>query len=198
MSAAVAEEVLGLRIEVRGTVQGVGFRPWVYRIARESGVGGRVWNDSRGVEIEVFGSPEALDVFSERLRTQAPPAALIREIQSREIPEEAVSDFVIVPSEGGAGERKVSIPPDLATCAECEREIFDFRDRRYRYAFTNCTNCGPRFTIARDVPYDRAATTMAAFTMCPRCQTEYERVEDRRFHAQPNACPVCGPQLWAV
>ncbi|HEY4588802.1 MAG TPA: carbamoyltransferase HypF, partial [Thermoanaerobaculia bacterium] len=203
MSAAVAEEVLGLRIEVRGTVQGVGFRPWVYRIAQESGVGGRVWNDSRGVEIEVFGSPEALDVFSERLRTQAPPAALIREIQtreieSREIPEEAVSDFVIVPSEGGAGERQVSIPPDLATCAECEREIFDFRDRRYRYAFTNCTNCGPRLTIAREVPYDRAFTTMAAFTMCPRCQTEYERVEDRRFHAQPNACPVCGPQLWAV
>jgi hydrogenase maturation protein HypF len=203
MSAAVAEEVLGRRIEVRGTVQGVGFRPWVYRIARESGVGGRVWNDSRGVEIEVFGPPEALDVFSERLRTQAPPAALIREIQtreiqSREIPEEAVSDFVIVPSEGGTGERQVSIPPDLATCAECEREVFDFRDRRYRYAFTNCTNCGPRFTIARDVPYDRAATTMAAFTMCPRCATEYERVEDRRFHAQPNACPVCGPQLWAV
>src|SRR3982751_3497909 len=119
MSAAVLEEreCLGLRIEVRGTVQGVGFRPWVYRIARESGVGGRVWNDSRGVEIEVFGPSEALDVFSERLRTEAPPAAAIRDIRSQAIPGEAVSDFAIVPSESGAGERKVSIPPDLATCA---------------------------------------------------------------------------------
>lgn len=196
--AVVAEEVLGRRIEVRGTVQGVGFRPWVYRIAQESGVGGRVWNDSRGVEIEVFGPLEALEVFSERLRTEAPPAAFIREIQVQEISGEVAPEFVIVPSEGGAGERKVSIPPDLATCPECEREIFDFRDRRYRYAFTNCTNCGPRLTIAQDVPYDRASTTMAAFTMCPRCSAEYERVEDRRFHAQPNACPVCGPKLWAA
>jgi hydrogenase maturation protein HypF len=193
-----AAQRLGWRIEVRGTVQGVGFRPWVYRLAREEGVGGRVWNDGSGVEIEAFGPVDALDAFVYRLRTASPPAAAVREIRCLPIPGEAVCEFVIVPSETQAGERRVSIPPDLATCPECEAEIFDPRDRRYRYPFTNCTSCGPRFTIARGVPYDRAETTMACFEMCPRCRAEYERVEDRRFHAQPNACPVCGPRLWAA
>ncbi|HSG40369.1 MAG TPA: carbamoyltransferase HypF, partial [Thermoanaerobaculia bacterium] len=190
--------MLGRRIEIHGTVQGVGFRPWVYRLAREEGVGGRVRNDAAGVAIEAFGSQGALDSFVERLRTSPPAAAVIREIQCSVIPAEEASELVIVPSAMGEGGRKVSIPPDLATCPECEREIFDPRDRRYRYPFTNCTHCGPRFTIARDVPYDRAATTMAEFKMCPRCRSEYERVEDRRFHAQPNACPVCGPRVWAM
>ena len=190
--------MLGRRIEIHGTVQGVGFRPWVYRLAREEGVGGRVRNDAAGVAIEAFGSQGALDTFVERLRTSPPAAAVIREIQCSVIPPEETSELVIVPSAVGEGGRKVSIPPDLATCPECEREIFDPSDRRYRYPFTNCTNCGPRFTISRDVPYDRAATTMAEFKMCPRCRSEYERVEDRRFHAQPNACPVCGPRVWAM
>lgn len=187
---------LGRRIEIRGTVQGVGFRPWVYRLAREEGVGGRVRNGALGVEIEAFGSVESLDAFVDRLRSSPPPTARIRDLRSEAIPSEAVTDFVIVRSEEGNGERRVSIPPDLATCPECRREIADPADRRYGYAFTNCTSCGPRFTIAMDVPYDRAATTMAVFEMCPACRTEYERVEDRRFHAQPNACPVCGPKLW--
>lgn len=190
--------MLGRRIEVRGTVQGVGFRPWVYRMAREAGVGGRVRNDGAGVEIEAFGHPEALDSFLRLLQDSPPPSASIRQLRSEPIPAEDVSDFVIVPSAEGDGERRVSIPPDLATCPDCLREIFDPADRRYGYAFTNCTSCGPRFTIARDVPYDRPATTMAAFEMCPDCRAEYERPEDRRFHAQPNACPVCGPRLWAV
>ena len=197
-TTAEATMSLGCRIEVRGTVQGVGFRPWVVRLAREEGVGGRVWNDAAGVRIEAFGAAEALDAFLERLRTAPPPAAAIREIRSLPIPGEDVSELVIVSSERPKGERNLSIPPDLATCPECQSEIFDPKDRRYRYPFTNCTNCGPRFTIARGVPYDRAETTMAVFTMCPRCQTEYEQVEDRRFHAQPNACPVCGPELWVV
>ena len=190
--------MLGRRIEVRGTVQGVGFRPWIYRLARETGVGGRVRNDGAGVEIEAFGHPEALDSFLRLLQDSPPPAASIRQLRSEPIPAEDVSDFVIVPSAEGEGERRISIPPDLATCPDCLREIFDPADRRYGYAFTNCTSCGPRFTIARDVPYDRPATTMAAFEMCPDCRAEYERPEDRRFHAQPNACPVCGPRVWAV
>lgn len=189
---------LGRRIEVHGTVQGVGFRPWVYRLAREEGIGGRVRNGALGVEIEAFGSVESLDAFVERLRSSPPPAARIRDLRCETIPAEAVADFVIVPSARASGERKVSIPPDLATCPDCLREIADPFDRRFRYPFTNCTSCGPRFTIAEGVPYDRAATTMAVFEMCPDCRAEYERVEDRRFHAQPNACPVCGPKLWAA
>ncbi len=197
----MSEVASGRRIEVRGTVQGVGFRPWVYRLACEEGIGGRVRNDAAGVEIEAFGSIEALDAFVLRLKSSPPPAARIRDLRSESIPAEPVRDFVIVPSRPAAavdGERRVSIPPDLATCPDCEREVLDSSDRRYRYPFTNCTNCGPRFTIATGVPYDRAATTMAAFEMCPRCRAEYERVEDRRFHAQPDACPVCGPKLWAA
>lgn len=189
---------LGRRIEVRGTVQGVGFRPWVYRLAREGGIGGRVRNGSLGVEIEAFGTVESLDAFVDRLRSSPPPAARIRDLRCETIPSETVTGFMIVPSARADGEREVSIPPDLATCPDCLREIADPADRRYRYPFTNCTDCGPRFTIAEGVPYDRAATTMAKFEMCPTCRAEYERVEDRRFHAQPNACPVCGPKLWAA
>ena len=187
----------GRLIEIRGTVQGVGFRPWVYRLAREQGVRGRVRNDSRGVTIEAFGPDELLDVFVNRLQDALPPAAELKDLRWRAIPLELVTEFEIVKSES-ASERTVSIPPDLATCADCAREIFDSSDRRFGYPFTNCTNCGPRFTIARDMPYDRPSTTMAEFTMCPACQAEYDSAEDRRFHAQPNACPVCGPRLVAM
>jgi hydrogenase maturation protein HypF len=188
MSAA-----LGRHIEIRGIVQGVGFRPWIYRLATEEGLAGRVRNDATGVTIEAFGSEGALDEFMRRL--DAPPAAaVIHEVRSWVIPAEAADAFSIVQSQETI-ERRVSIPPDLPTCPQCLAEIFNPDDRRYRYPFTNCTNCGPRFTITRRVPYDRPATTMAVFRMCPECQREYEDVTDRRFHAQPNACPVCGPWL---
>lgn len=185
---------VGRRIAVGGIVQGVGFRPWIYRLASQRGVTGRVRNDAAGVVIEAFGPAPVLDDFADRLLHEAPPAAEIREVTSRVIEPEQMDTFLIVPSVGN-DELRVSIPPDLATCPECLKEIFDPRNRRYRYAFTNCTHCGPRFTIARDVPYDRAATTMASFTMCEACQREYDDPGDRRFHAQPNACPACGPRL---
>lgn len=185
---------LGRRIEIRGIVQGVGFRPWVYRLATAGGLTGRVRNDATGVTIEAFGPGAALDEFERKLESSPPPAADICEFRSVPIPPEAVEAFFIVQSQETA-ERRVSIPPELATCSSCLREVFDPGDRRCRYPFTNCTNCGPRFTIARDVPYDRPFTTMAAFRMCPACQREYDDPDDRRFHAQPNACPVCGPQL---
>lgn len=187
----------GRRIEIRGTVQGVGFRPWIWRLARENGIGGRVSNDSRGVTIEAFGGNRALESFLDGIRGSPPPAAEIRELLCETIPSELSSEFVIVASRR-TGELQVSIPPDLATCEDCLAEIFDPADRRHRYAFTNCTRCGPRFTIAREVPYDRAATTMAPFRMCALCQAEYDDPANRRFHAQPNACPACGPAIEAL
>jgi hydrogenase maturation protein HypF len=184
----------GRRIQVRGTVQGVGFRPWVYRLALEEGLSGRVRNDGRGVTIEAFGRPEALAAFLRRIETEAPPAADVREVRDFGIPAADVAGFAIVESDDG-GSRRVSIPPDLAACPQCLEETADPADRRHGYPFTNCTHCGPRFTIARDVPYDRPATTMAGFTMCAECRREYEDPADRRFHAQPIACPACGPQV---
>ena len=157
----------GRRIRVLGTVQGVGFRPWVYRVARASAVTGRVRNDTAGVTIEAFGAPGAIDAFVERLEhdTARPAAAVVERIDAEKIPFEAATEFSIVPSTA-ATDRRVSIPPDLPTCPECLAEVHDRADRRYRYPFTNCTNCGPRFTIVHAAPYDRAKTTMAAFTMC--------------------------------
>lgn len=184
----------GRRIEVRGTVQGVGYRPWVYRIARQAGVGGRVRNAPGGVLIEAFGDEADLDAFVMSLREEGPVSARVVDLQVTPIPEEEAPEFVIESSDS-AGSKALSIPPDLATCSDCESEVFDANDRRYRYAFTNCTACGPRFTIATGIPYDRSATTMAGFEMCPECRREYGDVDDRRFHAQPNACPVCGPAL---
>jgi hydrogenase maturation protein HypF len=184
----------GRRIEVRGTVQGVGFRPWIYRLARDEGIAGRVRNDGLGVTIEASGRPEALDRFVRRIRSEAPPAAAVRAVLVESVAAERVAGFEIASSEGGEG-RRVSIPPDLATCPECLAEVLDPSDRRHGYAFTNCTRCGPRYTIARDVPYDRARTTMSRFPMCRRCSDEYWAPDDRRFHAQPNACPECGPTL---
>jgi hydrogenase maturation protein HypF len=184
----------GRRIAVSGTVQGVGFRPFVYRVAREVGVAGRVRNDAAGVTIDAFGSPAALETFVARLRSERPAAAVVAALTVEHIPPEAVTGFEIVAS-AAAAERRTSIPPDLATCDACLAEIRDPADRRHGYPFTNCTSCGPRFTIALGAPYDRPATTMAGFRMCPACAAEYADPADRRFHAQPNACPACGPRV---
>lgn len=189
--------VVGRRIDIRGTVQGVGFRPWVYRLARENALTGSVRNDSSGVIIEAFGSPDHIHDFHHALLASPPPAAHIRAVAVAEIAPRKLDGFFILESEA-AEERRVSIPPDLPTCQECLREVFDPANRRYRYPFTNCTNCGPRFTIATDIPYDRPATTMAIFPMCAECRSEYDDPEDRRFHAQPNACPKCGPRIRSV
>lgn len=186
--------VIGRRIEIRGTVQGVGFRPWVYRLAASEGLTGRVLNDAAGVIIEAFGTEAALDDFAIQLATSPPPASDIREVRASPIPPEALDSFTIAPSVRSPN-LVVSIPPDLATCPECLADMADTHNRRHGYAFTNCTHCGPRFTIAVDAPYDRAATTMASFTMCDACRREYEDPGDRRFHAQPNACPTCGPRV---
>ena len=169
-------------------------RPFVWRMARALGVAGRVRNDTRGVTIEAFADGPALETFLSRLRAEKPPAASYEDLRSEPIPLEPVERFEIVDS-AGPDERRVSIPPDLATCERCLAEVRDPANRRHRYPFTNCTDCGPRFTITRDVPYDRAATTMAAFQLCPECRREYQSPEDRRFHAEPNACPACGPRL---
>jgi hydrogenase maturation protein HypF len=190
----VTDPVVGRRFDVRGAVQGVGFRPWVYRLARDHRLTGRVWNHAQGVTIEVFGPVDAIQAFGDALGTQAPPAARIDAITGADLASPAPGSFDIVPSEW-AESRQVSIPPDLRVCDACLAEIADPQARRYRYAFTNCTNCGPRFTIALDVPYDRPSTTMARFPMCDACRAEYESPADRRFHAQPIACPACGPRL---
>ena len=188
--------VQGRHIEIRGIVQGVGFRPWVYQLAHRDGIAGRVCNDSRGVLIDAFGPAEALDRFIDALSADSPPAARVRELEWAAIPVEQIDEFTIVPSEPSATKR-VTIPPDLATCDNCLGEIFDPSDRRHLYPFTNCTNCGPRYSIVRGIPYDRDKTTMASFEMCDDCRREYEDPLDRRFHAQPNACPMCGPRLTA-
>lgn len=184
----------GLKIEVRGTVQGVGFRPWVHRLARELGIGGRVFNHARGVTIEAFGQPRDLELLTSRLRGPPPGNVRVRDLRTTAIRGEPARRFEITESEE-AGARALSIPPDLATCPACLAEIADPADRHYGYPFTSCTACGPRFTVATDVPYDRPATTMAPFEQCPECLREYEDIGDRRFHAQTNACPRCGPRL---
>ena len=184
----------GRHIEIRGVVQGVGFRPFVYVTAIRDGITGRVGNNSTGVVIDAFGSEEALSLFVNDLATEAPRAAKVQEMDCIPIPYEELADFAIVAS-AVSDERNVSIPPDLAICDDCLGELFDPRDRRYLYPFTNCTNCGPRYSIVRDIPYDRIHTTMKPFVMCAACQAEYDDPRDRRFHAQPNACPDCGPSL---
>lgn len=187
----------GLHIEVRGTVQGVGYRPWVYQLARQNGIGGRVWNHSRGVSIDAHGSDDAIARFVIALGHDAPPPAHVTSVVCTEIAAPANDDFIIDESIAST-ERRVSIPADLATCDACLRELLDPTDRRYRYPFINCTHCGPRYSIVSDAPYDRVKTSMAPFRMCARCQSEYDSPLARRFHAQPNACPNCGPTLIAV
>jgi hydrogenase maturation protein HypF len=179
------------RFRARGVVQGVGFRPFVHRLARETGVTGWVLNDGEGVLIEAEGSE--LDRFAAELVNGAPPLARVESLTVEAIEPLGETTFRILASVRSGG--FAAIPADIATCDECIRELFDPADRRYRYPFVNCTNCGPRFTIVRSVPYDRANTTMADFPLCPECRREYEDPEDRRFHAEPIACPVCGPRL---
>jgi hydrogenase maturation protein HypF len=182
------------RARVEGTVQGVGFRPFVYRLAAELMLSGWVLNDERGVLLEVEGPAEAVDVFIRRLPAEAPALADVERVLPEARRPEGGAGFRIVESErSGAPDALVS--PDTATCDDCLRELFDPADRRYRYPFINCTNCGPRFTIVRGVPYDRPLTTMAGFEMCEACRAEYDDPADRRFHAQPNACPACGPSV---
>ncbi len=193
-----SNDLVSRRIHITGVVQGVGFRPFVYNLATRLGLSGWVLNSSSGVEIEAVGPEAVLDEFIARLRTDAPPLARIERITVAPGNPPAPGDlrpvFRILHSEARPGEF-VPISPDVAICDDCLRELFDPRDRRYRYPFINCTNCGPRFTIIRDIPYDRPNTTMAPFVMCPDCQAEYDDPTNRRFHAQPNACPVCGPRL---
>ncbi len=184
-------------VKLNGIVQGVGFRPHVYRLAVEYNLKGWVINSSAGVILEVEGEEEDLREFMHRLQNEPPPRAVIRSCEMREIPLQGFTGFTIKPSDD-AGETTAMISPDIAVCHECKKETSDVNDRRYRYPFTNCTNCGPRFTIIKALPYDRAMTTMAKFTMCPDCQAEFDDPRNRRFHAQPNACPVCGPQITLV
>ena len=189
-------------IHITGVVQGVGFRPFVYNLATRLGVSGWVLNSSAGVEIEAVGPAAVLDEFVERLRTEAPPLARIEQITATNVPNPQSPipnshTFIIRHSEARPGEFQ-PISPDVALCDDCLRELFDPGDRRYRYPFINCTNCGPRFTIIQDTPYDRPKTTMAPFEMCSDCQAEYDDPTNRRFHAQPNACPACGPRVWIV
>ncbi|HEY1159449.1 MAG TPA: carbamoyltransferase HypF [Terracidiphilus sp.] len=184
-------------VVVCGVVQGVGFRPFVYRLALEEGLAGFIGNDTDGVTIEVEGPRGRVGAFLERLRAETPPMARIDSVAVREAAATGEVGFRIVASEV-LGRVSTGIPADAATCADCLRELLDPADRRYRYPFLNCTNCGPRFTITRRIPYDRPQTSMARFRMCATCQSEYDDPGNRRFHAQPNACRECGPRVWLV
>jgi hydrogenase maturation protein HypF len=181
-------------VRVEGIVQGVGFRPFVYALATRLGLGGLVGNDADGVFAEVEGAPEAVQEFLLSLERDAPPLARVERVTALPLVPDGGAGFAIAPSEPG-GARRALVSPDTATCADCLAELADPGDRRYGYPFINCTNCGPRFTIIRDVPYDRPLTTMAGFVMCGRCAAEYHDPADRRFHAQPACCPACGPRL---
>jgi len=195
MTVVDARATVRRRFAVTGVVQGVGFRPFVCVLATDSALTGFVGNDTSGVFIEVEGASVAVDQFARRLAAESPPAARIESVVHTSVPVVGSTDFVIVASvEQHTGTALVS--PDLATCIDCATELEDPHDRRYRYPFINCTNCGPRFTITHATPYDRPQTTMAGFTMCERCLAEYGDPSDRRFHAQPNACADCGPEVW--
>ncbi len=183
-----------MQISARGLVQGVGFRPFIYNLATKFSLRGFVQNDTEGVLIDVEGSNKSIKEFLACLTKSPPPQAIIEDIHYTTLPSKGYKDFTIEESVV-KDSKDVMISIDLATCADCLKELFDTSDRRYRYPFTNCTNCGPRFTIVKDIPYDRIKTTMSCFNMCPDCSEEYHDPTNRRFHAQPNACPVCGPEL---
>ena len=193
--ATAIQPAEGRVIRVRGLVQGVGFRPTVWRLARDCGLAGDVWNDAEGVMIRAWGWPADLDRFLRRLEEQPPPLARIDSI-AWALSEECPIDGGFHIASSRAGEVHTAVGPDAATCPACRAETLDLSDRRYRYPFTNCTHCGPRLSIVRAVPYDRCNTSMAEFPLCPACRAEYEDQEDRRFHAQPTACPACGPHAW--
>ncbi len=180
-----------IKILVRGVVQGVGFRPFVYSLAKSLNLKGFVMNSSKGVTIEIEGNDSSL--FVERLKNEAPPLSQIMSLDVIPLPYHGYKDFQIVESEDEGSFTLIS--PDVSVCKDCFRELLSDNDRRYLYPFINCTNCGPRYTITRSVPYDRPNTTMSVFQMCAECDKEYHNPGDRRFHAQPNACPVCGPHV---
>jgi hydrogenase maturation protein HypF len=194
-----ADSLSRLRMVVRGVVQGVGFRPFVHRLAGALDLKGWVLNSTEGVVIEVEGAAAILSTFQRDLMANKPPLAVIEHVEATPLPPVGYSTFTIESSKAAEGDAAfVLVSPDIATCPDCLRELQDPHDRRYRYPFINCTNCGPRFTIVRDVPYDRPKTTMAGFSLCPDCEREYHDPADRRFHAQPVACPACGPHVWLV
>jgi hydrogenase maturation protein HypF len=184
-----------VRIYITGIVQGVGFRPFVYNQALEHGLAGWVRNTSAGVDIQAEGETNQIESFLNILQENPPPLASIHEFEYEQLATEGYSAFEILASEAREGDF-IPISPDVSLCDDCRKELFDPTDRRHRYPFINCTNCGPRFTIITDIPYDRPFTTMAGFDMCADCKKEYQDPLDRRFHAQPVACPVCGPQVW--
>ena len=187
-------EIAGLRIRVKGIVQGVGFRPFVFSLARHNHLTGFVRNTSNGVEIELAGLQPGIEQFLTALRENPPPLARIDQLDAAPCEPGDFTTFEIHTSQAISGDF-MPVAPDVSICPDCLRELLDPADRRYRYPFINCTNCGPRFTIVKDIPYDRPFTTMAGFPLCPDCEKEYHDPLDRRFHAQPIACPVCGPQL---
>jgi hydrogenase maturation protein HypF len=200
LNSAIKNKQFGVEILVRGTVQGVGFRPFIYKLASGLGITGTVNNSGEGVSINAFSTKETLTDFIRAIDKEAPPLARITAIESNWLNENDFSEvqtkskFAIEVSNTSTGAR-TAIPPDIALCTDCEGEISDSRDRRFSYPFTNCTNCGPRFTIVEEIPYDRSKTSMKVFPMCSACEKEYHDPADRRFHAQPNACPECGPQV---
>ncbi len=189
------EDIVRTKLTVNGIVQGVGFRPFIFNLAKTHHLGGFVTNTQQGVQIEIQGTVNSVQAFTRAVRTQAPPLSRIDAMDISTLPVQSPGAFTIRRSESGT-HNHTFIAADTAVCPDCLRELFDPADRRFQYPFINCTNCGPRFTIIQKTPYDRPFTTMAPFTMCPDCQAEYENPADRRFHAQPNACPVCGPQVW--
>jgi hydrogenase maturation protein HypF len=197
MSKATKRPLKSASIRVRGIVQGVGFRPFVYGLAVRHSLKGWVYNTSEDVRIEVEGAADAIEQFENELKAEAPPLAYIENITIKYHAPRGHRNFEIHPSRAQVGKYQL-ISPDIATCQPCLSELLSPEDRRYRYPFTNCTNCGPRFTIIEDMPYDRVKTTMRHFQMCPECQAEYDNPLDRRFHAQPNACPECGPHVELV
>ncbi|MCB0113271.1 MAG: carbamoyltransferase HypF, partial [Caldilineaceae bacterium] len=181
-------------MHISGVVQGVGFRPFVYRLATELHLAGWVLNSAQGVFVEVEGNADALDLFRRRIEDDTPPQAQIQQVTTTPLPPAGYCNFEIRHSDT-SGPRTTQILPDVATCPDCLRELLDPNDRRYRYPFINCTNCGPRYSIIEGIPYDRPQTTMREFVMCAECQAEYDDPGNRRFHAQPNACPHCGPHV---
>jgi len=195
MNACKAQSpTVRLKLTVRGAVQGVGFRPFVFRLAEELGLAGGVNNSPAGLFIEAEGPRAILENFLVRLEAEKPPRSFIQSLEAAWLDAAGLPPFAILPSATG-GRKTALVMPDLATCPDCLRELGDPANRRHLYAFTNCTHCGPRFSIIESLPYDRANTTMKQFAMCPQCQAEYDDPRDRRFHAQPNACPACGPHL---
>jgi hydrogenase maturation protein HypF len=194
-SASCGQTGRRVQVKVRGIVQGVGFRPFIYQLARRCGLNGWVRNQSDGVEIEVAGPCESVGGFVNSISSESPPLARIVKVETTDLPYLHLEGFRIISSRA-LKSRSTLISPDVCTCADCLGELLDPADRRFRYPFINCTNCGPRYTIIKDIPYDRDKTTMAHFKMCPECRREYEDPMNRRFHAQPNACWECGPQVW--